>query len=157
MEITVASEEAMHTLAARFAEVLPPGTIVYLHGPLGVGKTTFVRGVLRTLGHVGAVHSPTYTLLETYPLENVVVCHSDLYRLADPSELEYLGLRERLDGMAVCFIEWPEHGVGVLPPADFDVDIRYAGEARHVHISAHSERARHSLGRMVTAPHGARK
>jgi len=149
MEITVASEEAMHTLAARFAEVLPPGSIVYLHGPLGVGKTTFVRGVLRALGHVGAVHSPTYTLLETYQLENVVVCHSDLYRLVDPSELEYLGLRERFDGAAVCFIEWPERGAGELPPADIEIEFAYANGNRRLRITPYGALAREAVARLA--------
>jgi tRNA threonylcarbamoyladenosine biosynthesis protein TsaE len=149
MEIAVASEKAMRDLAARFAAVLPPGTIVYLRGPLGVGKTTFVRGVLRALGYDRAVHSPTYTLLETYQSGNGVVCHCDLYRLTDPSELEYLGLRERLDGTAVCLIELPERGLGELPPADIEIDIAYADGERRLRFTTHGAIARDTVTRLA--------
>ena len=151
MEIAVASEEAMRALAARFAAALPPGTIVYLRGPLGVGKTTFVRGVLRALGYAGAVHSPTYTLLETYQSGNGVVCHCDLYRLMDPSELEYLGLRERLDGTAVCLIEWPERGLGELPAADIEIDIAYADGDRRLRFTTHGATARDTVARLASS------
>lgn len=149
MEITVASEEAMRALAGRFASALPRGAIVYLRGPLGAGKTTFVRGVLEALGHTGAVHSPTYTLLETYDLADTVVCHCDLYRLTDPADLEYLGLRERFDGAALCFIEWPEKGAGELPPADIEIEIAYADSARRLRFTTHGAAARDAVARLA--------
>ena len=106
------NEAAQLTFGARLARELAQPLTVYLHGPLGAGKTTLVRGVLRALGHEGAVRSPTYTLLETYSVPDADICHFDLYRLADPEELEYIGARDMFDGRHTCFVEWPERGAG---------------------------------------------
>ena len=114
----------------RLAGELTPGCVLYLSGDLGAGKTTLTRGLLRALGHPGTVKSPTFTLVETYQLDGWRLFHWDLYRLADPEELEYLGLRDQIDGEAVLLIEWPEHGPGELPPADLEVTLGYAGEGR---------------------------
>jgi tRNA threonylcarbamoyladenosine biosynthesis protein TsaE len=95
-----------------------------------------VRGVLRGLGHTGPVRSPTYTLLEPYEVKSMRLYHLDLYRLGDPEELEYLGLRDLLDGQSVLFVEWPERGKGALPPPDLRVRIAYADESRALELSA---------------------
>lgn len=108
--------------------------IVYLQGPLGAGKTTFARGVLRAFGVAGTVRSPTYTLLEPYETPGGRVVHFDLYRLTHVEEAEYLGLREYLDG-GVCLFEWPERAAGALPPADVTVAIGIAGTAREATVS----------------------
>lgn len=120
----------------------PPGLVVYLHGDLGAGKTTLVRGLLRALGHEGAVPSPTYTLLEPYDVGGRRVLHLDLYRLGDPEELEYLGLRDDLDGSVIMFIEWPERGRGALPKADLDIHLDYAGPMRTATLRAASDAGR---------------
>lgn len=112
--------------------------LVFLQGDLGAGKTTFVRGFLRGLGYQGAVRSPTYTLVEPYPLEGITVYHLDLYRLGDPEELEYLGLREMLDCQALLFVEWPERGAGWLPPADVRIKISHRDEGRELLFSGRS-------------------
>jgi len=109
--------------------------LVFLHGDLGAGKTTFVRGFLRGLGFHGAVRSPTYTLVEPYPLEGITVYHLDLYRLGDPEELEYLGLREMLGGGALLFVEWPERGGGWLPQADVLIEISHRERGRRLVFS----------------------
>ncbi|MFO1371322.1 MAG: tRNA (adenosine(37)-N6)-threonylcarbamoyltransferase complex ATPase subunit type 1 TsaE [Candidatus Competibacteraceae bacterium] len=132
------SAAATEALGARLAEALTPGCILYLRGELGAGKTTLVRGLLRALGHHGAVKSPTYTLVEPYQLANWRLFHWDLYRLADPEELEFLGLRDQLDGQAILLIEWPERGSGELPEADLEVHLSYAGEGRHCRLDATS-------------------
>jgi tRNA threonylcarbamoyladenosine biosynthesis protein TsaE len=98
--------------------------VVYLHGDLGAGKTTLVRGMLRSLNHTGAVKSPTYTLLEPYDTPDTPVFHFDLYRLKSPEELEYLGFDEIFTGPGLKCIEWPEQGQGWLPAADVEVTLR---------------------------------
>ena len=124
----------VHALA-QLAQVRATG-IIYLKGELGAGKTTLARGFLRALGHVGKVRSPTYTLVEPYPFEDGTVYHLDLYRLADASELEDLGLRDLLAERALLLVEWPERGSGVLPDADLLVIIEHRGESRRVTLEA---------------------
>lgn len=109
---------------------------VHLEGPLGAGKTTIARGWLRGMGFAGRVKSPTYTLMEPYDTAAGPVMHLDLYRLSDPEELEFLGLRDLSDGSTTLLIEWPERGAGHLPAADTEVHISYSGAARRVEIVA---------------------
>jgi len=97
--------------------------IVYLRGDLGAGKTTLVKGILQGLGYSGIVTSPTYTLVENYPLENLNIYHFDLYRLKSAEELEYLGLRDMLSPPVLVLVEWPENGAGVMPEAVYEIEI----------------------------------
>lgn len=138
LNFTLDSATATEELGARLAGILKPGGVVYLRGELGAGKTTLARGLLHALGHRGTVKSPTYTLVEPYQLDGWRLFHWDLYRLADPGELEFLGVRDQLDGEAVLLIEWPEHGRGELPAADLDVTLDYAGEGRACRLEARS-------------------
>lgn len=131
-ERPLASEAETERVAAALARCTRAPLVVTLSGPLGAGKTTLVRAWLRALGHTGAVRSPTYTLIETYPLAVGTVHHLDLYRLADPEELEFIGLRDLLTPDAVCLVEWPERGSGVLPPADWQLALDYAGTGRRI-------------------------
>ena len=108
--------------------------LVYLHGQLGAGKTTLVRGILRALGHHGAVKSPTYTLLEPYDAQ--ALYHFDLYRLGDPEELEFMGLRDYVNGESIVLIEWPERGGAFLPAPDLELTIAVEGEGRRVTAEA---------------------
>jgi tRNA threonylcarbamoyladenosine biosynthesis protein TsaE len=108
------------------------GGLVFLEGELGAGKTTLVRGLLRGLGHQGPVRSPTYTLVETYERPEMRIHHLDLYRLADPEELEYLGIRDLLDGGSLVLVEWPERGAGVLPIPDLVLRITCEGTGRRI-------------------------
>lgn len=123
---------AMESLGAELASCASGGLVVHLSGELGAGKTTLVRGILRGLGHVGSVRSPTYTLVEPYEFPDRRVYHLDLYRLGDPEELEWIGIRDLLDADSLAFIEWPERGTGVLPPADLGVEIDYTENGRQV-------------------------
>lgn len=128
---------ATERLGAALASILAPssGQIVYLYGELGAGKTTLVRGFLRFLGFTGAVKSPTYTLMESYDLEQGQVHHLDLYRLSDPEELLYTGFEDLPLASSVTLIEWPQQGAGVLPPADLSLTLTYAGRAREAVVT----------------------
>jgi tRNA threonylcarbamoyladenosine biosynthesis protein TsaE len=122
----------MEVLGQRLAGVLVPPLVIGLAGPLGAGKTTLVRAILRGLGHAGPVRSPTYTLLESYALATLVVHHLDLYRIADPEELELLGIRDLDSPDAVWLVEWPERGGDRLPLLDWRLAIDYEGTGRVV-------------------------
>ena len=128
MHLALADSAATERAGALLADVLPAGDLViYLHGDLGAGKTTLVRGLLRALGHEGRVPSPTYTLVEPYTLGRRELKHLDLYRLADPEELAFLGIR---DMGGVLLIEWPERGAHFLPPPDLECRLSTAGPGR---------------------------
>lgn len=114
----------------------PPHGLVYLRGELGAGKTTLVRGLLRALGYLGAVRSPTYTLIEPYEAIDPPVVHLDLYRLGDPEELDDLGLRDLVAAPSLLLVEWPERGFGVLPAADLEIDIRPTPAGRSLVLRA---------------------
>lgn len=199
-QLQIIDENAMTELGAKLAKAAIPGTIIYLDGDLGAGKTTLVRGFLRSLGYSGAVKSPTFTIVEPYSLENnkfynyneleddlkpdnnnnsVTVSilgnslepanshgtanshkpvkshaqriyHFDLYRLEDPEELEYIGIRDYLDGQAIALIEWPEKGYGVLPRADLIIKITHLSQGRKVELLSQSENGAVIVSKLVS-------
>jgi len=134
----LANESAQEELAAQIAQFTPAGTVIYLQGDLGAGKTTFVRGFLHGLGYKGVVKSPTYTLVEPYNINNKSIYHFDLYRLADPDELEYAGGRDYFDDESICLVEWPEKAEGFLPQADIQCKLSYENEGRRAELIAHT-------------------
>jgi len=114
----------------------PPGGALYLRGELGAGKTTCARSLLRALGVVGAVRSPTYTLVETYELAGLTCIHVDLYRLQTLTEVDELGLRDLVGPGCLLLVEWPEKGGAALPPADLELLLNYAGDGRQARLTA---------------------
>ena len=134
-------------LAYAIATLCCARTIIYLYGDLGAGKTTFCQGFIKSLGYSGRVKSPTYTLVEPYSItwqsEDGIpsvreVFHFDLYRLADPEELEFIGIRDYFDTDGICLIEWPQKGEGLLAPADLTISIEFIGSERRFNLQSGS-------------------
>ncbi len=142
-------EAAMVACGARLAAALVPGTVVFLEGELGMGKTTLSRGIVQAFGHRGAVKSPTYTLVEPYELGGLTIYHFDLYRLGDPEELEFMGIRDYFGAHAVCLVEWPERGRGFLPLADLVIKIERNGPGRELRLQANTDQGREVLSRLA--------
>lgn len=133
MRVELHSAEETEAFGARLYHCLPVKCLIYLIGDLGAGKTTLVRGFLRAAGYCGSVKSPTYTVVEEYQLNDRRIFHFDLYRLTDPEELEWIGIRDYFAQQAVCFIEWPERGKGVLPEPDLRIELAIYGEQRRLY------------------------
>jgi tRNA threonylcarbamoyladenosine biosynthesis protein TsaE len=143
LELRLADSRATEALGAALARA-HAGTqghaVLYLSGELGAGKTTCVRSLLRTLGVVGTVRSPTYTLVEVYALAGLTCVHVDLYRVHGPAEVAELGLRDYFATDCLLLVEWPEKGGSALPPADLELELSYVGEARAASLHARSAR-----------------
>ena len=138
----VPDEDAMTALGVRLAAKFTGPGLIYLQGDLGAGKSTLARGFIHGQGYAGHVKSPTYTLVEPYELADRTIYHMDLYRLADPEELEFIGIRDLLTDDAICLVEWPDKGRGVLPEADLLISIRSNRDGREVSIEALTDRMR---------------
>jgi tRNA threonylcarbamoyladenosine biosynthesis protein TsaE len=143
----IENETLMLALGKRLAEACQNQAVIFLHGGLGAGKTTFARGFMRGVGFDGAVKSPTYTLVETYEVPPRKVFHFDFYRVRDADELEFIGIKDYLGQAALCLVEWPEMGAGLLPISDLSCYIEPCSVGRKVKFEAHSERGRQILTR----------
>lgn len=136
--MNLADESATVVLAQRLAAKLKPGMVIYLHGDLGAGKTTLVRGVLNALGYTGRVKSPTYTLVEPYHINGLDLRHFDLYRMHDEVEWETAGFRDEFDEHNIFLIEWPEKAIRSIPKADIEITFEILPEGRNVGIKGNT-------------------
>jgi tRNA threonylcarbamoyladenosine biosynthesis protein TsaE len=139
MRLALADAAATEALGAALASTRPAQAVVHLQGDLGAGKSTLARALLRALGVQGSIRSPTYTLVERYPVEGGEAWHLDLYRIGDPGELEFLGL-DPADAV-LWLVEWPERGADALPPVDLTVALAIDGEGRDAMLTAYSPTA----------------
>jgi tRNA threonylcarbamoyladenosine biosynthesis protein TsaE len=140
----LADEEATLRAGKALGEVVLSG-VIFLEGNLGMGKTTLTRGLIQGLGHQGAVKSPTYTLVEPYQLAGRQIYHFDLYRLSEPEELEYMGIRDYFDQEALCLVEWAERGEGILPAPDLEIKLEPFDQGRKLSLTAMTARGRDLL------------
>ena len=152
MQINLADESNTLQLGQQLAAALHQGGVIYLQGDLGAGKTTLSRGIIQAMGHSGSVKSPTYTLVEPYQVGELVVYHFDLYRLSDPEELEFMGIREYFADGVVCLIEWPERGGDRIPAADLVVTlnrVKDGNNLRQAQIKAIGKKGQNLLGELT--------
>lgn len=125
--------------ACKQLTTISPGLVVYLQGDLGVGKTTFSRAFIQHFLPGQRVKSPTYTLVESYPSRFATLYHFDLYRLCEPEELEYIGIRDLLEAPYIALVEWPSKGRGVLPSPDLILEWALLDEGRDLSLKACSD------------------
>jgi tRNA threonylcarbamoyladenosine biosynthesis protein TsaE len=144
-------QAATAAFGGQLAAVCKGGLLVFLHGHLGAGKTTLVRGFVRACGHSGPVKSPTYTLVEPYSTACGNLYHLDLYRLADAEELEWIGIRDLFELESICLIEWPEQGAGILPEPDLHIYLQAKDAGREISIEAASPRGEQVLRNFLLA------
>jgi tRNA threonylcarbamoyladenosine biosynthesis protein TsaE len=138
LNLTLPNEEAMLDFGGKLAEHCSPPLNIFLHGQLGAGKTTFVRGFLKGLGHKGKVKSPSYNLVESYELGKKSIFHFDFYRIQDMHELDFIGIQDYWQPSSIFLIEWPEKGGTILPPVDLACHLEWAGLGRKLSIEAKS-------------------
>ncbi|MFT4257580.1 MAG: tRNA (adenosine(37)-N6)-threonylcarbamoyltransferase complex ATPase subunit type 1 TsaE [Pseudoxanthomonas sp.] len=138
--------DATEALGARLARTRPPSAVVFLQGDLGAGKSTLARALLRALGVQGAIRSPTYTLVERYPVEGGEAWHLDMYRIGDAGELDFLGLDEAV--ATLWLVEWPEKGGHGLPAPDLRIALSVQGQGRRAGLEALSPAGHDWLARL---------
>lgn len=147
IEFFLAQPQDTDLLGQWLAATRPPHAVVELRGDLGAGKSTLARALLRAFGVQGNVRSPTYTLVERYPLsDGHEAWHLDLYRIGQAEELDFLGLDE--GSASLWLVEWPERGAGALPPTDLIVALEIEGQGRRARLGAASAAGHEWLERL---------
>ena len=148
LNLNLDTEDDTHQFGALLGKHLSVPLVCYLRGDLGVGKTRLVRAVIQSLGYDGNVKSPTYTLVEPYQLQGVNIYHFDLYRISDPEELDFLGIRDYFDHQSISFIEWPDKGKGWLNAADLSILLEFNGDGRKIQLSGLTEKGINLLNKL---------
>jgi tRNA threonylcarbamoyladenosine biosynthesis protein TsaE len=151
--LIIRDENEMRGFGASLIAACEHGGVITLSGELGTGKTTLVRGALEAEGVNEGVRSPTYTLVEVYPLHRFAVAHFDLYRLADAEELEYLGFRDYLNQQTLCLIEWPQRAGGYLHAVDLQIKLEYVTQGRRLEFSAGTKWGQQLVSRLTRTFH----
>lgn len=136
--IDLPNEKQTIEIAKCFADCVSPPLLVGLQGEIGAGKTTFIRAMLKCLGVRGTIKSPTFSLVESYHLENLQIHHFDLYRVYDEMELEYIGFRDYFSKDAFCCVEWPERAMHYLGSIDVAITLVTKGAGREMRMQARS-------------------
>jgi len=151
--LDLADEAATLAFGESLAKAIKPGLTLYLHGDLGAGKTTLVRGLIHALGYIGKVKSPTYTLIENYRIEIPAAAfdlyHFDLYRFNDDEEWEAAGFRDYFNDQSVCVIEWPEKAQHVLPQPDLNLTFTFQGTGRQLSLDSPTDKGAICLAKLV--------
>jgi tRNA threonylcarbamoyladenosine biosynthesis protein TsaE len=138
LEVRLPNPESTLRLGEALAAGAAPGTVLFISGDLGAGKTTLVRGLLRGLGYSGRAKSPTYALVEPYCFSRLDLYHFDFYRFKDKSEWLNSGFREHFDPRSLCVVEWPEKAGDLLSAPDLHIKLEFEGEARRARLEARS-------------------
>jgi len=139
------TEEQTAHYASLLSKSLSAPATVYFSGPIGVGKTTFIRSLIKALGFTGHVKSPTFALVEPYDFWHSPIYHFDLYRVEDPAELELIGIRDFFIDQNICIVEWPEHAQGRLPTPDLEIKLSHEGDHRRIEFCAYSKTGKNLL------------
>ena len=150
MHLFLPDTDATEALGQALARTRPAVAVVHLRGDLGAGKSTLARALLRALGVAGAIRSPTYTLVERYPVEGGEAWHLDLYRIGDVSELEFLGLDDA--SATLWLVEWPEKASQALPVADIRLQLAHDAHGRTVQLQAGSPAGQGWLAELGSLP-----
>jgi len=143
--VFLADEEATLAFGAQLAQRAEAPLVIFLHGDLGAGKTTLIRGFLRGLGYQDKVKSPSYTLVESYPFPDKDVFHFDFYRIQNSQELEFMGIQDYWQPRAIFLIEWPEKGAAFLPEVDLECYLTMADPGREIRLEARTEKGKSAL------------
>ena len=145
LKILLFNEKNTLDLGESISAHLTEGLLIFLKGDLGAGKTTLARGLINSLGYVGSVKSPTYSLIEQYEFDAFTLNHFDLYRFVSSNEWLSSGFQEYINSHDVTLIEWPEKSSGFLPKPDLEVELLYKNESRIAHINSFTEKGHKCL------------
>ena len=149
MQLELQDSQSTEALGRALATTRPGNAVVFLQGDLGAGKSTLARALLRALGVQGAIRSPTYTLIERYPVAGGEAWHLDLYRIGDAGELDFLGLDEAT--ATLWLVEWPERGISGMPAPDLRIELAVQGQGRSARVQALSPTGQDWLARLEPA------
>ena len=139
ISLFLSNAAATDSFGHALANALQPGMVIYLSGPLGAGKTATVRALLRKMGVLGTIKSPTYTLVELYVVSRLSLYHFDFYRLQDPDEWLEAGLRDYFNPDSICLVEWPDKAGASLPHADIVLNLGLENEGRRLQVLCNTQ------------------